>query len=102
MVEPAVNATDKAMNLRPFVICFAQDVQSPGAEAVIGSFNRDCGLFYFQFPLDFLRIIVGSKWATQNNCYYCEDPIKTFPNSRKAVRMRMRRAGANDKRLSKH
>lgn len=55
-VEPTVNATDKAMNLRPFVICFAQDVQSLDAKVVIRSFNRDCGLFYFQFLLDFLGI----------------------------------------------
>lgn len=44
------------MNLRPFVICFAQDMQSPDVKAVIRSPNRDCGLFYFQFPLDFLGI----------------------------------------------
>lgn len=64
--------------------------------------------FIFSFLWTFLglgRIIVGSKWATQNNWggrYYGEDPIKTFPNSRKSVRLRMRRAGANDKLLSKH
>lgn len=57
------------MNLRPFVICFAQDVQSPQTETVVYFISS-----FLWTSLGLGRIIVGVGGGGR---YYCEDPIKT-------------------------